>query len=96
MLPLAVILSVGILRKDKGMALYLLPFSIAGGLIALYQTFLQWGWIPEKILSCSADSISCATKQFDFFGFVTIPFLSLLAFLLITGLALIYHRRSHE
>jgi disulfide bond formation protein DsbB len=91
-----VILSVGILRKDKGVALYILPFSIAGSLIALYQTFLQWGWIPEKILACSADSVSCATKQFDFFGFITIPFLSLLAFLLITGLVWVYHLRSHE
>ena len=84
MYPLVLILAVGILRKDKSVYVYALPLSAIGSLIALYHSLLYWKIIPESAAPCTA-GISCTTKFIEWFGFVTIPFLSFAGFLLITG-----------
>jgi disulfide bond formation protein DsbB len=83
MYPLVFLLGVGIVRKDKKIYSYVLPLSIIGSLIALYHSLLYWKIIPENAAPCTA-GVSCTTKFIEWFGFITIPFLSLLAFLLIT------------
>lgn len=83
----AVVLSVGVLYKDARVYRYVLPLTVTGGAIALYHVLLQWGIVPEA-LTCSLEN-SCATKQFEWFGFVTIPFLSLLTFVAISCLMLV-------
>lgn len=83
MYPIVAILTVGILRKDKKVGLYVLPFSVIGMLIAFYHNLLYYNIIPESIAPCQA-GISCTTKFIEWFGFVTIPFLSLAAFAIIT------------
>lgn len=81
MYPIAVIMSVGILRNDKAAALYTLPLAVIGLLISGYHTLLQWGVVTEPILSCSTQSaVSCAKADVDYFGFITIPFLAFLGF----------------
>lgn len=84
MYPLVAILAVGILRKDKNVPYYVLPLSILGLLIAIYHYLLQMGVIPESVAPCVA-GISCASRFVQWFGFVTIPFLSLVAFAVITA-----------
>lgn len=85
MYPLAVILAVGILRSDKNLAYYVLPFSLLGIPIALYQELLQIGVLEETIQSC-VEGVSCAVKYIDWFGFITIPLLSLVAFTTVSAL----------
>lgn len=90
MYPLAFILTVGILRKDKNVIYYVLPLSIIGVIISFYHTLLQWGIIHVSITSCSLTSaVSCAKPQIDWLGFITIPFMSLLCFLAINILMVI-------
>lgn len=72
-----------------------LPLTITGGFIALYHTLLQWGILPEGSLTCSVDT-SCATKHLNFFGFVTIPFLSLLTFAILTALLMIMRHQYNQ
>lgn len=84
MYPLVVIIAVGILRKDKGLPTYVLPLSILGLLFAFYHSLLQWGVVAESLVPCLL-GVSCTTKFIEWFGFVTIPFLSFLAFGVITG-----------
>ncbi|MBI2442360.1 MAG: disulfide bond formation protein B [Candidatus Levybacteria bacterium] len=84
MYPLVVILAVGILKKDKLVAHYVLPLSIIGFLIATYHFLLQMGVVPESVAPCVA-GVSCASRFVQWFGFVTIPFLSMVAFAVITG-----------
>ncbi|MBI3559463.1 hypothetical protein HY085_03640, partial [Candidatus Gottesmanbacteria bacterium] len=62
---------------------YVLPLSILGGSLAFYQYLLQRGIIPSGIGPCTL-GISCTTKYVEYFGFITIPFLSSLAFTAIT------------
>lgn len=92
MFPLAFILGVGVYRKDTNAAYYVLPLSIVGSVIALYHSLLQWGIIKEAVQVCSIDS-SCVVPQINWLGFITIPFMSLVSFLVITGLMVMQVRR---
>lgn len=83
MYPLVIIFAVGLLRKDKTAVWYALPLSVTGLLIAIYHNLLYYGILPESIQPCTL-GVSCTTKFFEWFGFVTIPFLSLVAFTIIT------------
>lgn len=94
MYPLVVIIAVGIMIKDKKLALYALPLSILGGIIAIIHNLLQWGFISEAAIPCRI-GVSCATKDFNYLGFITIPLLSLAGFLLIT-ICLLYYWRTNK
>ena len=89
MYPLVIIIAVGILRKDKALHQYVLPMSILGGLIAFYHVLLQKGILPEAIAPCSIGA-SCVTRYTGYFGFITIPVMSLTAFAVITICMLIF------
>lgn len=82
MYPLVLIIAVGILRKDKNIPYYVLPMSLIGTGIALYHNLLYFNILPESMAPCVA-GISCTTHFFAWFGFITIPLLSLTAFLII-------------
>lgn len=91
--PLVFILPVAIVKKDKLVSEYVLPLAFVGGLIAGYHSLLSWGVISENILPCTS-GVSCSTKYFEFFGFVNIPFLSFVAFVLVIFLTLIYRKEN--
>jgi disulfide bond formation protein DsbB len=59
--------------------------------IAVYHNLLYYNIIPESAAPC-VQGISCTTKFIQWFGFVTIPFLSLMSFTLILILILLTHR----
>lgn len=91
MYPLVVILAVGIWKKDKNLPLFVLPLSLIGAAIALYHNLLYYKILPESSAPCTL-GISCTTKFIEWFGFVTIPFLSLSAFIAISALMLLYKK----
>lgn len=81
MYPIAIIMSVGILRNDKAAPFYVLPLAVIGVCVSGYHTLLQWGVVTESVLSCSAQSaVSCAKADINYLGFVTIPFLAFMGF----------------
>lgn len=83
MYPLVAILGVGIWRRDHKVYTYVLPLSLIGFSIALYQCAMTYGFIAEG--ACSATSaVSCTTRWINWFGFVTIPLLSFVAFSVIS------------
>jgi len=89
MYPLTIIFFVAIKRKDKNVPYYALPFSIIGIFVALYQYMLQMGiFFKENLVSCSS-AVPCKTIQLQILGFITLPFLSLLAFLTISILMIV-------
>jgi disulfide bond formation protein DsbB len=79
MYPLVVIIGVGILRRERQWVFYAAPLIAAGWLLELYHSLIQWGVITETLTQCLA-TVPCTTKYVNYFGFVTIPFLGLLAF----------------
>lgn len=94
MYPLVIILAVGIWKKDKNLPFFVLPLSIAGALIAIYHNLLYYKIIPENTTPCIL-GVSCTTKFIEWLGFITIPFLSLFAFSLITILMLFYKKQNN-
>lgn len=95
MYSLPFILGIGIWRKDKDVDQYVWPIAVIGWLIALYHTLLQWKWLPESAAPCRA-GISCTTVQINWFGFMTIPFMSLVAFSGIILSMYVYRRFNAE
>ena len=94
MYPVAVLLTIGIFKGDGASAKYAFPLAAIGWLFAFYHNLLMWGIIPETAAPCRS-GIPCSTRYIDYFGFVTIPFLSLLAFSVLVAL-LFQRRKSHE
>ena len=96
MYPLTIILGVAILRKEKNIAYYVLPLTIAGTAIAFYHYLLQMTTLADNVpVSCSAYG-PCRDVQALFFGFVTIPFLSLIAFIVISAAMYIIIRSNKK
>lgn len=96
MYPLVIIIGTGVLRKDRSIAVYTLPMSIIGTMIALYQNLLIWNVISESFAPCTL-GVSCVIQTWIALNFITLPLLSLIAFTLITLLMVFHHRaNSHD
>ncbi len=92
MYPLVITLWVGASNKDVNVAKYVGPITVIGGAIALYHNLLRWGVLSA---SCPATGPSCAQGE-AWFGFITLPFLSLTAFILIGIAMAVVHSRRNE
>jgi disulfide bond formation protein DsbB len=88
MYPLAVILTVGLLRRDENTPLLVLPFSLLGIGVSTYHVLLEKTDWFSGAATCQA-GIPCTVLWINWFGFITIPFLALIAFLIITVMAVI-------
>ncbi len=94
MYPMSVLFAVAILRRDRNVAYYALPLSVLGILISFYQYLLQMTPLKEATpISCS-NLGQCSAIDLIFFGFITIPFLSFLAFSTITIMMFIIIRKG--
>ena len=79
MFPLVFVLAVGLFPFDPRVVRYALPLAIGGWLVAVYQVLLLAGVIPESATPCT-QSVPCSEVQIAWFGFLTIPLMSAIAF----------------
>ena len=94
MYPLSVLLGIAAFRGEFLVAKhYFLPASIVGSCLAIYHYQLER--IPNQPTTCG-NAIPCSHSAFNIFGFISIPFLSMSAFLLITTLLLMVRRSDQE
>lgn len=81
MYPLSIILGIATFKKNVGIKIYILPMTIIGACISTIH------YLQQKIGifgdSCSV-GVPCSVQYINWLGFITIPFLALVAFLLIT------------
>jgi disulfide bond formation protein DsbB len=84
MYPIIVISSVGLMARDRRVASYLWPLVLAGLAVAVYHNLLYYHLIPESITPCSK-GVSCTDRQIEWLGFITIPLLSLSAFVVMAA-----------
>lgn len=91
MFPLALILLVACLRNDVGVWRYAYALVVFGFGFALYHSLHYVGIIPEPIVQCGMGP-SCSSSGMSLFGWLPIPFLSLIAFTAI-GILLHFARR---
>jgi disulfide bond formation protein DsbB len=85
MYPLAVILGVGWLRRDRKVWITALPFVVVGAPLSLYH------WLVERVPSFAESSscslvAPCSTPYFEKLGFVTLAWMCMSSFLLIGSL----------
>ena len=89
MYPMSLLFLIALIRKEKQIVVYGLVMSIIGAVIAAYNYFLQVGQMynlnVESLASCSTVgySPSCSSYFILSFGYITIPMMSLSAFVLI-------------
>ncbi len=87
MYPLVFVSYIGIAKQDKRFTDYVLPLSIIGIFLESYHYALQK--LPiHSVFGCSLEN-PCSALQVNYFGFITIPFLALTGFVVITTLALL-------
>ena len=81
MYPLAVIFAMAAVRRDSGVRLYATVLAGIGAAIAGYHYLIQhYPWFDAG--SCSV-GVPCTAAYIEVFGFITIPYMALSAFLLI-------------
>ena len=86
MYPLVFISGVALLKEDKKFTDYVLPLSVPGVVLGFYHYGLQKMNFPNPFRCTAANP--CSALQVNYFDFITIPFLELVAFAVITGLAI--------
>ena len=93
MFPLALILPLGLFPFDRQVIRYALPLAAIGGLVATFHQMIVAGWIPERLTPCT-QGVPCSETVISWLGFITIPLLSLIAFMTIVTLLGVAHYRS--
>jgi disulfide bond formation protein DsbB len=95
MFPLVLILAAGLFPFDRRVVRYGLPLATLGGLIAAYHLGVASGLIPEAATPCR-QGVPCSVEQIVWFGFLTLPMLSVLAFSAIIALLSFIHFKVSE
>lgn len=95
MFPLALVLPIGLFPFDRKVVRYALPLAVLGGLFAVFHLLLIAGVIPESIKPCT-QGVPCSATVIKWFGFVTIPLLSVAAFSIIIALLIVAHFRDSK
>lgn len=85
MFPLVLILAAGLFPLDVKVVRYALPLAVIGWGIAVFHLLVAQGLIAETLTPCSL-GVPCSQEQIEWFGFLTIPMLSVAAFSVINAL----------
>ena len=94
MYPLAVVLLVGLVRRDRGGRAYAWPFVIVGVLVSTYHWLVERVHFFERTSACS-DAAPCSVPWFQTLGFVTLAFMAGSAFLVV-GVLLLVERAAER
>lgn len=82
MYPFTIILAIAIIKKDYEIAIYTTVLSLIGACISTYHVLIQKvPFFTDKAASCGR--IPCTGDYINWFGFITIPMLALIAFVII-------------
>jgi disulfide bond formation protein DsbB len=95
MFPLVLILAAGLFPFDRGVVRYALPLALAGWLLAVFHWAVASDLVPESATPCS-QGVPCSVEQISWFGFLTLPLLSVLAFSAIIALLLMTHFKASK
>ena len=79
MYPLVFIFLINMLYPDDKIVKYAMPLVLTGWAFSIYHNLLMFDIIPESIVPC-VQGVPCSTEYINWFGFITIPFLSFLAY----------------
>jgi len=84
-------------KKDAGIFVYTVGLTAIASVIALYQSYANWG--GASLLPCTAEGGACSKVYVMEFGYITIPAMALTAILyllLITWINRIYRKNENS
>ncbi|MFJ8066802.1 disulfide oxidoreductase [Psychrobacillus sp. NPDC096426] len=82
MYPLVLIVGIAYVQKNAKIAFTSLAFSIIGACISAYHYSIQkFNFMQDSAPACGR--VPCTGEYINYLGFITIPFLALIAFILI-------------
>jgi disulfide bond formation protein DsbB len=91
--PIALLLPIGILRRDPKVHVYVLALALVCIPMSIYNYLLQKTTWFDPHAVCR-HGVPCSAMYINWFGFITIPFLALIAALLITLTTSAWARRQ--
>ena len=95
MYPLVLLLGIAAYKQDAPITRYALPMSIIGlGIAAFHYLEQKVPWVSSAVVCRTG--IPCDTSYINWLGFITIPFLSLTAFTIITVMLVMVHRSRKQ
>ena len=92
MYPQVIIFLVAVVFRDRHVFRYLVPLSIVGCLLVIYQLYITY--FPPPFQPCDASGVSCTVEYVNYFGFITIPVMSFVSFILTGYLAWVSKSRE--
>ncbi|WP_313800266.1 disulfide oxidoreductase [Cytobacillus sp.] len=95
MYPLVLILGIGTFQNDFSVKKFVLPMALIGWFISFYHYLLQKVPGLAEIKPC-ANGVPCSAQYINWFGFITIPFLALMAFSIIIVLMFLLKKPSES
>ena len=82
MYPLSILTLFAAVHGDNRFARYLLPFPVIGACVSIYHLLIENQVIAEPS-ACRIGGAGCAVKWINYFGYMTIPMLTLTGFVLL-------------
>lgn len=82
MYPFTIMIGIALIRKDYRISFYTMILSAIGAVISTYHYLMQKiSFFTDYAIACGR--IPCTGQYINWFGFITIPFLALVAFIII-------------
>ena len=94
MYPLFALSLASLVFKIRLQKLHVLALSVPGFIFALYHYLLQTFGLFKEFSACTSAAKPCDVIDVNYLGFITIPFLSLLAFAFINVMIVASVKRS--
>lgn len=83
-------------KDDETIMDYILMLATLGGLVAFYNSYLQYGGAPLIPCAANAEAISCSQRFVFEYNYITIPLMSLTGFILVVVIATIKRAMNSE
>lgn len=96
MYPLVLLLGLAVAKKNRDIRPQLFFFAGLGLLIAIYHVYLQSGGTALVPCSTAALAVPCGVKNFQVFGYVTIPVMSLTGFAMLLVASVLSAKRESD
>lgn len=93
MYPLVLIFLINLLYPEDKIFKYTFVLICIGLLFSIYHNLLMFGIISEDMVPC-VQGVPCSTVYINWFGFITIPFLSFIAYFLLFILQIQIYKNS--
>lgn len=95
MYPFVVLLGIATVKKDYGMAFYTMILSVIGGMISLYHVGIQkLSFLADVAPACGR--VPCTSDYINWLGFITIPLLALIAFIIVFVCSFLIWKQTKE